>query len=153
MTKMTTTRYSPEPIGSYRFAPLYKFLTDDPVAWDLAYLSWDFEACKEPPDAQFSTVVRRTLQFVTASGRIDLANTQPPNLTVRGLMRHPAPRAVKLILDLHRLPELPLFQAYSTRWLDTFQTRSHLYREPHDKDFDFDVNVLTQATEVISKFR
>jgi hypothetical protein len=68
-------------------------------------------------------------------------------------MTHPAPRAVKLILTQPRLFDLPLFKAYGTRWLDAMSKRSHLYREPFDKDYDFDIQVLTQAAEVISKFR
>lgn len=150
---MTPTRYSPEPIESYRFATLFKFLVDDPIAWDLAYLSWDFEAGKDIPDPQFSTNVRRTLQFVTRSGVIDLANEAPPAATVRGLMRHTPPRSVKLILGLPRLVELPMFKAYGPPWAKTLQSRSRLYREPHDAGLDFEIKVLTQATEVIAKFR
>lgn len=150
---MTNTRYSPEPIGSYRFASLYKFLVEDPVAWDLAYLSWDFEAAKGPPDASFSTHVRRTLQFDLVSGRLDLTGGVHPLHTLRGLLRYPAPRAVKLISELPLCHELQLFRAYGPAWLRTLEVRSHLYREPHNKDYDFEINVLTQATEVIAKIR
>jgi len=150
---MTPTRYSPEPIGSYRFAQLFRFLVEDPVAWDLAYLSWDFEAAEAPPDANFSTHVRRTLQYSLATGRLDLTGETPPSHTVRGMLRHPAPRAVKLLIEHRLVRELPLFQAYGPDWLRILEVRSHTYREPHDKDFDFEINVLTQAAEVIAKVR
>lgn len=87
---MTIPRYSLEPIDFYKFATLFRFLVEDPIAWDLAYLSWDFEAGKDIPDPQFSTCVRRTLQFITSSGRIDLTNEAALDLTVRGLMLNPA---------------------------------------------------------------
>lgn len=150
---MTPTRYSPEPIGSYRFASLYKFLVEDPAAWDLAYLSWDFEAARKPPDANFSVSVRRTLQFDLVAGKLDLTGEAPPSHTIRGLLQHPPPRAVKLITEHPKLRELQLFKAYGTIWLETLLKRSHLYREPHNKDYDFEVHVLTQATEVIAKIR
>lgn len=150
---MIPTRYSPEPITSYRFATVFKFLVEDPIAWDLAYLSWDFESAKKPPDAQFSVNVRRTLQFDLVEGRLDLTGEAPVGNTVRGLFRHPAPRAVKLITELPNLQDLYLFKAYGTAWLDSMQKRVRLYREPHDKNYDFEINLLTQATEVISKIR
>lgn len=150
---MTNTRYSPEPIGSYRFAPLFKFLLEDPVAWDLAYLSWDFEKAKTPPDANFSTHVRRTLQYDLVAGRLDLTGEAPESNTLRGMLRHPAPFVAKLICEFPKLHELQLFRAYGTTWLRTLELRSHLYREPHNKEYDFEVKVLTQATEVIAKLR
>lgn len=150
---MTPTRYSPEPIGSYRFAPMFKFLVEDPVAWNLAYLSWDFEAAQKPPDANFSTHVRRTLQYSLATGRVDLTDETPPHRTVRGLLQHPPPRAVKLLTEHPLVRDMPLFRAYGPDWLRTLEARGRLYWEPYDKDYDFEINVLTQATEVIAKIR
>lgn len=72
---MSCIRYSPVPIEEYG-APTSSsgFLKDDQDAWNLAYLSWDFDKCKTWPDPHFSTHVRRTLQFVIASGALDLSN-------------------------------------------------------------------------------
>jgi len=128
-------------------------LAEDPLAWNLAWLSWDFEDGKRPPDAHLSVNVRRTLQTVISDGKPDLTGSLPDALKVRGLLKQPAPRAVRLILGLRRLHELPLFKAYGAAWLRTLEARSHLYREPHDKDYDFEIQVLTQAAEVIAKIR
>ena len=149
---MTHTRYSPEPIGSYRFAQMFSFLVEDPVAWNLAYLSWDFDTASGPPDTDFSVNVRRTLQYDLVARRLDLTGDGSHN-TVRELLKHPPPRAVKLLTELPQVRELHLFKAYGTIWLDTLRKRSHLYREPHNKDYDFEINVLTQATGVIDKIR
>jgi hypothetical protein len=127
-------------------------LREDPAAWDLAWLSWDFESDRLP-DMHFSVNIRRTLQFVIRDGGLDMTGDLPDHLKVRGLMKYTAPRAVKLILDMPNAHKTHMFLAYGTDWLQTLQARSHLYRAPYDKAYDFDVEDLTQATEVIAKTR
>lgn len=148
-----TTRYSPNPIDGYPRAAVFKMLREDAAAWDLAFLSWDFEDTSRTPDPHLSVNVRRTLQFVIKDGSLDLTGALPDSMKVRGLLRHPAPCAAKLIRELPRVKELPMFKAYGPAWLETLESRSHLYQEPYDKAYDFDVADLTQATEVIAKIR
>ena len=147
------TRYSPNPIDAYPRASGFAMLREDTAAWDLAWLSWDFEDTRRLPDTHLSVNIRRTLQFVVRDGSLDLTGALPDHLKVRGMLALPAPRAVKLLREMPNVRGTPMFKAYGTSWLDTLATRAHLYRAPYDKDYDFDVADLTQATEVIAKIR
>lgn len=148
-----TQRYSPHPIDFYSTANQSQILQNDPAAWNLAYLSWDFDSHKVWPDPQFSTQVRRSLQFVVESGKLDLIDEVPASLTVRGFLLRPAPMAVKMLLGMRRLAELPLSKAYGATWIATIQERSHNYREPHDAVLDFQVDAMKQALEVIRRVK
>lgn len=148
---MGQTRFSPEPIGAYKYASMFKLLAQDEVTWNLAYLSWDFEAKKGIPDAHFSVHCHRTLQFIFDTGELDLVGAISDKYKVRGLMTCPSPQAVRLIANLSRVKELPLYRAYGHSWLDTLLARSRLYREPVDAEFDFEVKSLAQALSVIEK--
>ena len=149
-----TLRYSPHPIDFYGTANQSRILQEDPAAWNLAYLSWDFDSPKVWPDPQFSTHVRRTLQFVVESGKLDLIDEVPASLTVRGFLMRPAPMAVRLLLRMSRVAELPLAKAYGATWIATIQERSHKYREPFDMLLDFPVGArLAQAAEVIRRVK
>jgi hypothetical protein len=148
---MTQTRYSSEPIGAYKHASMFKLLVEDEVTWNLAYLSWDFEAKKGIPDAHFSVHCHRTLQFVVETGEFDLIAAVPNKYKVRGLMSCLPPQAAYRIANLSRVEELPLFRAYGQTWLDTLHARSRLYRELHDVEFDFEIKSLVQALNVIER--
>lgn len=147
------TRYSPNPIDAYPRATPFAMLREDAAAWDLAWLSWDFENQARMPDTHLSVNIRRTLQFVIRDGSLDLTSEVPDQLKVRGLMSYTAPRAVKLILGMPNVRDTHMFKAYGPEWLQTLEVRSQLYRAPYDKAYDFDVEDLTQATEVIDKVR
>jgi hypothetical protein len=148
---MASIRYSPEPIGAYKIASMFKLLADDETAWNLAYLSWDFEATRGYPDAHFSVHCHRTLQFIVETGEFDLIAAVPNKYKVRGLMSCPPPQAAYRIANLSRMKELPLFRAYGQTWLDTLYARSRLYRELHDVEFDFEIKSLAQALNVIER--
>ncbi|MBK1683931.1 hypothetical protein [Rhodoferax fermentans] len=150
---MTPVRYSPLPIESYSFSAKSQILTEDPDAWNLAYLSWDFETCQRWPDPNFSTHVRRTLQFVPTTGKLDLAGSEHIRDTVRWMVRNPAPRVVKLLLAMPRFKELPLYQAYGDTWAETILARSFLYREPDDQIFDVEINDVSLAMTAIRLLR
>lgn len=147
-----TQRYSPEPLAAYKHAAMFKFLVEDPQAWDLAYLSWPFESGMLP-DPHFGVNCRRTLQFVMGTGKLDIASQLPTSLTLRSLMKGPAPQAVKLILSLKRLKETPMYLAYGEPWAETLMKRSRLYREPYDAEYDFEVKSVANAAEVIAKVK
>ena len=148
---MGQTRYSSEPIDAYKFASMFRLLVEDEVTWNLAYLSWDFEAKKGIPDAHFSVHCHRTLQFIFDTGELDLVGAISDKYKVRGLMTCPSPQAVRRIANLSRVKELPLYRAYGHGWLDTLLARSRLYREPANAEFDFEVKSLALAFSVIQK--
>jgi len=146
---MTCIRYSPEPITHYRSAKLFKFLAVDALAWNLGYLSFDFENLKSQPDSHFSVNVHRTLMFVIATGGIDLAGQLPDRDKVRGLMHGPAAQVAHKIASLTFVKQLPLYLAYGAPWLALLQQRAQAWREPHDAQFDFAVPDCSQALELI----
>lgn len=132
---METVRYSPRPISLYTatvhgvsVGPAQSpFFANDPEAWNLAYLSHDFDALLCHPDPHFSTHVRRTIQVVIETGLPDLTDLASPQNCIRGQLRQPASVAAGFILD--RLPpasrdQLPLFKAYGRDWLNTIELRA-----------------------------
>lgn len=147
---MSCIRYSPNAIESYG-APTSSsnFLKDDHAAWNLAYLSWDFDKCKTWPDPNFSTHVRRTLQFVIATGGLDLTDDVNVYKKVRCFLLGPAPAAAYQINNMQRVTELPLYLAYGEAWLARVNARARNYREPHDERFDCAIDDLSMSCEVI----
>lgn len=122
-------------------------LNDDEAAWNLAYLSYDFEKLRSHPDPHFSTHVRRTLQHVLLTGETDLAGKVPAHLTVRGFFRFPPPKAMFQLLAMKRREALPLFKAYGTGWLVLAEQRSHLWQEPYDSALDALVTELSHLAQ------
>ncbi len=145
-------RYSTKPPSGYKHAGTFKLLQDDQEAWNLAYLSWDWE--EGPfPDPHLSVNVWKTLMFEPGTGRVDLTRSADPKRTLRGLIKGPAPQVVYKLTNLERLKETPMFMAYGQQWVDTMSQRSHLYREPHDEQLDAKLSDLSQALGVIAKLR
>lgn len=147
---MFCIRYSPNPIENYG-APTSSssVFKNDQEAWNLAYLSWDFEKCRTWPDPNFSTHVRRTLQFVIATGALDLTADVNTDRKVRGFLCAPAPAAAYQITNMRRVKELPLYQAYGEKWLTRVNARARNYREPYDELFDFAIDDVSISLEVI----
>jgi hypothetical protein len=146
------TRFSEKPPKAYKAALPFKLLHEDAGAWNLAYLSWDWESGKFP-DAHLSVNVWQMMMFVPLTGHIDLANENPEHLKVRGLVKGPAPQVVHRLINLPRLDKTPMFIAYGQAWLDTMKLRSHLYREPFDDALDAEPPSLSDALRVIAKLK
>lgn len=147
---MSDIRYSPKPIEHYGTpTSTSTFLKPDPAAWNLAYLSWDFDKCKVWPDPHLSTHVHRTLQFVIATGAIDLAGSVDIGKKVRGFLLAPAPAAAYQISSMRRVKELPLYLAYGEEWLNRVNARARDWREPHDERFDFAIDDFSLSLELI----
>lgn len=139
---MTETRYSPKPISAYGMSAGSNLLTSDVAAWNLAYLSWDMENRPMWPDPNFSTRVRRTIQFVVADGVSDVTGMTPDDESVRGYFLMPAPRAVHLVQQMLHFKELPMYKAYGEAWRKMMVERSYLFRDPHE----YPEVTVTQAT-------
>ena len=107
-------------------------LQQDKEAWNLAWLSHPVEAGPHR-DPHFSSLVRRTLQTVIATGGIDLIDAYPDNAKVRGYLRLLPAQAVLRITQMKYLEDTPLYAAYGAGWVDTMLARSRLYREPHER--------------------
>ena len=145
-------KYTP-PIGNFPKAGMFKFLHTDQAAWDLGYLSWDFDKGEGYPDAHFSVNILQTLQFVIKTGAVDMAKTLPASELVRGMIKGPAPMIAKALVGFPRLQETRMFLAYGGKWLETVQSRSYLYREPYDVKYDAEVADMTAAMGVLSRLK
>lgn len=158
ITNRTLIRYSPRPLSDYRpppgtslYGPSTSAMLRTPGAWNLAYLSWDYDKCLDPDDHKFTVHVRRTCQMKLDGSGLDLAGTEPLNKLVESLLLLPAPRFVHLIEQHAILPSLPIYVAYGSTWLDTIKARSHLcqtYDDPPDNVVDF-----AAAKSLIDKIR
>lgn len=150
-------RYSPRPLSEY--AKTLGALTvgpyDSPMlrttaAWNLAYLSYDYEKSMQHHDPQFTVHVRRTAQTRLDGSGVDLADQDDPTTTVAGWLALPAPRFVHLVANHPILHSLPLFKAYGQDWLSTITARSYLCQtdeNPPDNVVDFAL-----AKALLSKF-
>jgi hypothetical protein len=153
-------RYSPQPLSFYsakvhgvRIGPMQSpFFADDPEAWNLAFLSHDYESSLLHPDPNFTVHVRRTIQTVIATGLPDLTNLVPAELSIRGQLRLPASVAAAFLL--YKLPcniveMLPLFKAYGRPWLEMLERRAwELSGMPEDRpleSFDDALRVIQRA--------
>lgn len=102
-TQNRVVRYSPKPIEQYAdprsgLGPTRsKFLAEDLLAWNLAFLSHPFETAPMPPDAKFSTHVRWTLRADINTGIAKLAGI-PLEESLGQLFMRPAPFAVRWLL-------------------------------------------------------
>lgn len=141
--------YSPQPAASYSLGNS-GILAGDPEAWNLAWLS---HGETFHPDPHFTTLVRRTLQFVLKTGGIDLIDQVPAAEKVRGLMRFTPPQAVGKLLQAQYLTDMPLYAAYGMTWTNMMVARARLYTEPEHIMLDRPVIDLTQARMVIKGCR
>ena len=111
-----TMRYSPKPIEEYGrsiegklYGPSESLLIKgDDAAWNLAYLSFDFESRPVSPDPNFTTLVHRTL----AVGE------------VRAWLKDTAPRFLYRLHQSEILATLPLYLAYGLAWPELMLERS-----------------------------
>ena len=132
-TPQQVIRYSPKPLNEYAgtvqgtsYGPAHSALLGAPQAWNLAYLSFNFDKALQHPDPYFSTHVVRTMQSRLDGGGADLIDKYPSSQTVQGLLSLPAPRFVYLIRQHSVLRSLPLFLNYGQEWLDTIEERSRI---------------------------
>lgn len=122
-------RYSPKPVEGYTkvlggksYGPADSALLNTPAAWNLAYLSHDWQAQFQHPDPMFSTHVRRSIQ--TRMDGTGLGLLEDESSLVGSMMAMTAPRFVYLIRRSQALTSLPLYLAYGKSWLDTVDSRA-----------------------------
>jgi hypothetical protein len=94
-------------------------------AWNLAYLSHDFERTLWHGDPQFTVNVRRTTQMKLDGSGLDMV-MDPASEVLESLLNLPAPRFVYLISQHPLLVHLPMYLAYGHMWLKTIEERSFL---------------------------
>jgi hypothetical protein len=139
-------RYSPRPLESYqtgepgsRYGPATSTLLSRQEAWNLAYLSFDYEEALQPLDAHFTVHVRRTCQTRLDGNGIELVASDD-RILVSSWLRLPAPRFVHLIKAHKHLRDIPMYVAYGDQWVSTIEHRAHLcqtHEDPPDNVVDF----------------
>lgn len=142
-------RYSPNPLDAYPTASRSLLLLRSPEAWNLAWLSWNWE---DNPnlDVNFTAAVHQTLNTVLKTGKVDLTSSVPDSAKVASLMRLPPPQAAHKLAWHPGTPTLPLYLRYGPEWLETLTARARMYREPHDLVLDKPVSDFASALQVIA---
>ena len=152
-------RYSNKPLASYKktkakfsFGPATSALLDTVEAWNLAFLSFDYDTTLEHPDPQFTTNVRRSLQTRLDGSGLDICSPISKGLVVGCLLRLPAPRFVYLLRRSPALAQLPLYLAYGDVWLDLIEQRSMICRaEDIDDPSTGAITDLGQAQAILER--
>lgn len=144
-----TLQYSPKPIREYPWACTSMFLTGDPLAWNLAWLSYAPEHGSKF-NAHFTVAVSQTCGSLLASGVFDILGQAPHKLKVAGLLHLPPPAAFKRISEAPGLTSLPLHKLFGVDWLRIMALRAKEYREPFDARLDSPLTTLAQAEAVIA---
>lgn len=150
-------RYSDRPLSAYvgkigtvEYGPATSSLLDTAQAWNLAFLSFDFDAHLHHPDPQFTTLVRRTLQTKLDGSGCDLIIGSPFQGAVGSWLALPAPRFSYLVKQHRVLVDLPLYQTYGHQWLKTIEERSRICNAEAIPQND-DVSDLTAARQFLSQ--
>jgi hypothetical protein len=126
--------YSPRPLATYikignkiAYGPATsKFLTS-PEAWNLAYLSHDFDTHLQHPDPNFTVIVKRSVRFRLDGSGGDLVS-QEINEQFGSLLNLPAPRFVYLLRKHPAFNKFPMYVAYGDAWLNIIEKRSRICR-------------------------
>lgn len=149
-------RYSPRPISDYtkthagvELGPGTSVMLKPAQAWNLAYLSYDYDKSIQHPDPEFTVLVRRTCQTKLDGTGLDVVGNSGVPL-VESLLELPAARFVHLITQHPALKTLPMFTAYGQPWLDTITARSYKCQtdeSPPDNVVDF-----SAARALLAKF-
>lgn len=127
-------RYSPHPLEHYTEQVLSrrsgqmvtigigtaKLLKTDPLAWNLAWMSHDFDRRVTHYDPHFLQHVDRTARLVA----------------LRRWLSIPAPAFAYRVIRFHRaaMARVPLYKAYGDTWLDTLIMRGHQAQPPYALD-------------------
>lgn len=140
-------RYSPRPLSDYRqvavtseIGPATSQMLTTQGAWNLAYLSYDYDKSLQHPDPYFTVNVKRSTQVRLDGSGLDIAQEYGVEHYVESWLHLPAPRFVHLITNSKILVDLPIYKAYGKQWLDTIHERSFLcqtHENPPDNIVDF----------------
>lgn len=150
-------QYSRKPRAAYQrtagkvtFGPATSVLLNTPEAWNLAYLSFDFDAVLQHPDPHFSTHVRETCRAKLDGTPTGVVESVAASKMLASLLLLPAPRFVYLIKDHPVLPVLPLYCAYGKQWLTTIEQRS--WQCVTDRHRPEPIHDMTEAKNLLERF-
>ena len=151
--------YSPRPLATYKakgvkidYGPATSAMLTSPEAWNLAYLSHDFETRLQHPDPNFTVLVKRTVQFRLDGSGSDIVSEGVSGL-FGSLLNQPAPRVVYLLRQHPALTQLPLYVAYGEAWLEVMGQRERLCcaELPDDRLLQPEPTDLQDARDVLAR--
>lgn len=136
------------------YGPATSSALDTVERWNLAFLSFDFDAALEHPDPNFTTHVRRSTQTRLDGSGLDICSPLADGLVLGCLLRLPAPRFVYLLRQSPALPHLPLYQAYGDAWLDLIEQRCRICQTEDDDASGADITTdLVEAQAILERVR
>ena len=144
-----TFQYSPKPVREYPWACASTLLTREPLAWNLAWLSYAPEHGSKF-NAQFTSAVSQTCRSLLVNGNFDLLDRAPEKEKVSGLMHLPPPAAFKRLEEASGLKAMPLYTLFGANWLRVMALRAREYREPFHATLDASISSIAQAGSVLS---
>jgi hypothetical protein len=154
-------RYSEKPIdayglqgdGAHQGPATLDLLKCDLEAWNLAYLSFDFEATPGIPPPEFMHLLARTLRMDLQTGTVHGPGTRlMREVTIRPLLER-GPRAFANQLLAHpRVRQMPLYQGFGERWLTLVFERACIAREVPPAEMPQsgpELNAVEQARRIL----
>ena len=144
-------RYSAKPIEGYGRTVDGRFLGPsnlpalklDLEAWNLAYLSFNFDAKPVCPFPEFGHLVARTLRTDLTTGVSHLAGVHlPRHLTMRPFLRQPPREFVTTMLAHPNVRLLPLYKGFGEDWLRVMFERSWIGGEVADDELEEEAGLL-----------
>lgn len=131
-------RYSDKPINAYgqlvdgeHHGPAaLSLLRSDLQAWNLAYLSFDFETNPGKPSPEFMYLLALTLRTDLLTGTVCAeGGALAQQSTIRPLLEFSPREFATLLLAHPRVRELPLYKGFGESWLTLLFERACVARE------------------------
>jgi len=144
-------RYSAKPIeeygrvidGVYRGPSELPGLRSDLEGWNLAYLSFNFDAKPVCPFPEFGALVARTLRTdLTTGTSLPHGVPLPRQLSIRPFLRQPPREFVTTMLTHPIVRKLPLYKGFGEGWLRTIFERSWIGGEVADDGREEEAGLL-----------
>lgn len=144
-------RYSAKPIecygrvvdGELRGPSTLPVLKNDLEAWNLAYLSFNFDAQPVCPFPEFGYLVGKSLRTDLTTGVSHPPGVPlPRQLTMRPFLRQPPREFVSTMLAHPMLRKLPLYKGFGENWVRVLFERSWIGGEVADEGLEEEAGLL-----------
>ncbi|MFM9881033.1 MAG: hypothetical protein ACKVOO_11575 [Burkholderiaceae bacterium] len=157
-------RYSPKPVQDYDLnlggllvgPGQSPFLAGSFEAWNLAYLSHDFEAEPVHPNPGFTTACRATTNYFLDQGVVDLIGNGPAHMKVQGLLRRNPEDFLRALTRHPNHKKTALYLLLGATWIGIMQSRlDQCARNPAKvllESMDLEPTDFALAESVLSKF-
>ena len=129
--------------GVFRGPSTLPYLARDLEAWNLAYLSFNFDAKPVCPFPEFGPLVARTMRTDLTTGLSHPPGVHlPRHLTLRPLLRQPPREFASSLLEHPAVRQLPLYRGFGEDWLRVVFERSWIGGEVADEGLEEEASAL-----------